>query len=1015
MNIAELAIKKRIVTFFFIFLTIFGGIIAYENLGRLEDPEYTIKDAIITTYYPGASANEVAEEVTEKIETAVQQLPELKRVTSISKTGISIVTATIKDQYDKNSLPQIWDELRRKITDIQSQLPPGAQTSIVNDDYGDVYGILLAITSDGYSYKEMEEYADFLRRELLLIPDVAKINLWGIQPQEVHIHISRQKLANLGISLNSIYQTLEKQNIILPTGNVKVDNQYIRINPTGKFTSVKQIGDLLIKNLGNNRLIYLKDVATIKRAIQTPATFLIRHNGENAYVLGASVIPGGDIIKLGDALKQKLNRLKPQTPLGMHIDVITFQPDLVKTAIDGFIISLVEALAIVFFVLFIFMGFRSSIIIGVTLLLTILATFIGMWFWQINLERISLGALIIALGMLVDNAIVINDGILVRLQKNEDSIAAAKAVVAQNAFPLLGATIIAILAFAAIGLSNDSTGEYTRSLFYVILMSLSISWLIAVTVTPLLGVMLLKVNHKKTSQNTNAAENYHHGFYNYYRRFLISCLKFRWLTLAILIICLGFSVYGFGKLENSFFPDSTRPQFMVHFWLPQGSDIRKTTSDVARLDSYIHSLKGVKGVTSFIGAGAPRFLLTYSPEKNYSSYAYILINIENYHIIDELMKKIQQFSRSNFLDAIIKQRRFVLGPSEEDTIEARFSGPNPAVLRHLADKAIAIMRSDGGIVGIKTDWREREKIIQPVLSDLQAKTTGITKLDLDKTLQMTFGGLNIGTYREYDKLLPILSKAPASEEYNVENLKDMLIWSPVAQKNIPLRQIISSFNISYEDTNIQKRDRKPTITAQGTQATGNSSVALGRIKKAIEEIQLPTGYHFEWGGEFESAHDAQKALFGNIPVMIIFVVLILITLFNAIRQPLIILLTVPLAVIGVTLGLAVTGQSFGFMALLGFLSLTGMLIKNSIVLIDQIDLEIKQNKKPFLAILDSSMSRLRPVMLAAITTVLGLIPLLFDIFFSGMAITIMAGLTFATILTLVIVPVLYAIFFKVES
>lgn len=1009
MNIAEFAIRKKTVMMVLVILIFGAGLITYGKLGRLEDPEYTIKEALIITPYPGATAKEVEEEVNDRIEMAIQQLGQLKHVTSMAQPGLSIITAEIKDKYDKNTLPQVWDELRRKVGDMQPTLPPGAGPSVVNDDYGDVYGILFAITGKGYTYRELEDYADFLRKELLLVHDVAKVDIWGVQPQEVHVEIARSKMAQLGISLEEVYTTLAKQNLVNPSGAVKVGTEYIYIRPTGDFKTVKEIGNLVVRAREKGKTIFLKDIATVKRGYKTPPNTLIRFNGENALAIGLSVVPGGNVVKVGEDIKTRLNKLKALSPVGIQIKIISFQPDSVSQSISSFVISLAEALAIVIGVLLIFMGLRSGLLIGLVLLLTIFGTFIFMNLWGINLERISLGALIIALGMLVDNAIVINDGMLVRIEGGGDPLKAARDVVGQSAVPLLGATVIAVLAFAAIGLSQNSTGEYTRSLFQVILISLMLSWFIAVTITPLFCAMLLK---PKGASGKPPTDPYQGSFFLLYKRLLNFCIHFRWGTMVLLVGLLCVAIYGFTLLEGSFFPDSTRTQFMVHYWLPQGTDIRRTSADIKVLEAHIKGLKGVDSVASFVGQGAPRLVLTYGPEKAYTSYGILMVAVKNFKDIGRLMSETQDYADTHFVNAQVKIRRFVLGPSAQDTLEARFSGPDPMVLRQLANAAKKIMQQDGGVVGIKDDWRERTKVLRPVLAENQAREAGLTKRDVSRALNMNFTGQPVGIYRDEDKILSIISRPPKNEREAVDNINDIQIWSPVAQRTIPLRQVVSNFTTAWEDAVIQRRDRMRTITAQGTQRTGNASVVFARIRPKIEAIKLPPGYRMEWGGEYEDSQDAQAALFINIPVTGLLIVFILIALFNAIRQPLIILLTVPLAIIGVTIGLLVTGQSFGFMALLGFLSLAGMLIKNSIVLIDQIDLEIREGKSTMDAILDSSVSRLRPVTMAAVTTVLGMTPLLFDIFFIGMAVTIMAGLTFATILTLIVVPVLYAIFFK---
>ncbi|MDQ2994526.1 MAG: efflux RND transporter permease subunit, partial [Pseudomonadota bacterium] len=514
--------------------------------------------------------------------------------------------------------------------------------------------------------------------------------------------------------------------------------------------------------------------------------------------------------------------------------------------------------------------------------------------------------------------------------------------------------------------------------------------------------------------DTPPKDPYQGAFYTAYKSLIAFCIQWRWMTVMALMLMMAIAIYAFNQLEDSFFPDSTRPQFMVHYWLPEGTDIRKTSSDIAAFEKYILTLKGVTGVSTFVGAGAPRFILTYTPEKEYSSYGLLLVDVDNHEKINPLIATVSAYARDHYINAMVKARRFMLGPGKEDTLEVRFSGPSPTILRELANQAKKIMHADGNIEGIKDNWRERVKVIRPVIAEYPAREAGINKADIDETLQTVFGGQRIGVYRENDKLLPIVSTVPESERSDAASIKDIQIWSPLAQATIPFRQIVSDFTTSWNDNAINRRDRKRTITIAGSQQTGNASVTFARLQPKIEALKLPTGYEMAWGGQYEDSNDAKTALFKNIPITLVLVVLVLVMLFNAIRQPLIILLTVPLAVIGVAAGLLAMNLSFGFMALLGFLSLSGMLIKNSIVLIDQIDLEIREGKEPAKAILDSSAARMRPVAMAAVTTVLGLIPLLVDIFFVGMAVTIMAGLTFATILTLVVVPVLYALFFRVK-
>lgn len=1009
MNIAELTIKNKVAAYCLVFLILVGGIFAYNQLGRLEDPEFTIKEALVTTAYPGATAKEVEQEVTDKLEIAIQQLPQLKHVKSISKPNISIITVEIEDKYDKSTLPQVWDELRRKVNDVQSKLPPGAGPSIVNDDFGDVYGIIFAIIGKDYSYRELYDYADLIRKDLLLVPDVSKVNIWGIQPEEIHVELSPAKLAQIRFSPNSIYSSLKKYNLVSSSGELRLGDEYINLRATGNLTDLDKIGELFIQGGVSGEFIRLKDISNIVRTYQSPPKALTRFNDEKSLLIGISPKSGGNVIELGKNIKAKIKELDAQLPLGLKIEIVTFQPDGVASSIDNFVISLYESIAIVIITLFVAMGFSSSILIGASLLFTILGTFIGMYLMHVNLERISLGALIIALGMLVDNAIVINEGMLVRIQKGMDRLESAIVVVKQSLWPLLGATIIAILAFGAIGLSQDKTGEYTRSLFQVIMVSLLLSWVVAITLTPLFCYDFIK--QPKTEDKKEA---YQSSVFRIYRNILILCLRFRYLFLAFIAVLFLLSLYGFTKLDQSFFPLSSRSQFLVHLWLPEGTDIRRTSDELKRIEKMLKSQPHVLSTTASVGEGFPRFVLTYSPEKNYSSYGIILVNVDDYRQIDSLMQTTYQFAKDNFTDAIIKPKKFILGPSTEYPLEIRFSGPDSTVLRNLAEEAKNIYRNEPNTYAIQDDWRERVKVVQPILAETQTREAGITKRDVDAAMQSFFSGEFIDYYREKDKLIPILAIAPPKQNVDITDLKKIQIWSPIAHRYMPFTQITNGTKTTWEDAVIQRRDRQPTITAQGDIQKGNVSDIFLQTKPELEKIALPIGYKMEFGGEFEKSKDAQKALFKNIPVTILMMIVILLLLFNSIRQTLIIILTVPLAIIGVTIGLLTTGESFGFMALLGFLSLSGMLIKNAIVLIDQINTEISEGKAQFDAIVDSSLSRLRPILLAALTTILSMIPLLQDIFFSAMAVTIMSGLAFATILTLLLVPVFYAIFFKIK-
>jgi multidrug efflux pump subunit AcrB len=1008
-NIAQFFIEQRVTTLVLTMVMIGVGMVSYQGLSRLEDPEFTIKDALVITAYPGASAAEVEAEISDPLETAVQKMGQLKRVVSKSDRGLSTLTVTIKDKYGRDKLPQVWDELRRKISDAQGDLPPGAGTSLVIDDYGDVYGIFVAIYGKDYSYAELKDVVDMLRRELLLVKDVGKIDTYGERVEAVYVELNRDQMSQLGISESSIINELRQKNAVADAGRVKVGPEFITINPTGGISTVEQFESILIS--GGGQQIYLRDVAKVRRGYVEPQTNLIRYDGAPAIGLGISTVSGGNVVKMGEALGQRVAELQERIPVGIEAGMVSVQSAAVSTAISGFIISLLEAVGIVIVVLLFFMGLRSGILIGFVLLLTIAGTFIFMSPMEVALERISLGALIIALGMLVDNAIVVVDGVLVRLQKGEETKQAAIEVVKQTAIPLLGATVIAILAFAAIGTSDDNTGEFCRSLFQVVLISLLLSWVTAVSVTPLLCVMFLK----KPAAGAAQVDPYGGAFYSVYKGLLRTAIHRKVVSLALVVGIFASSLWGFGFVEQSFFPPSTRPQFIVDLWLPQGTHLDEMTATVKSVEDHVKGLEGVTHVTSLVGQGGMRFLLTYSPEKKNSAYAQLLVDVEGAEFLDSLLPEVEDYLTQNYPDMLGYASRFQLGPGSTGKIQARFSGPDRNVLRQLGLQTQAIYRADFDSKAIRTNWRQRVKVVRPLLAEEQANLNGISRTDVANTLLQAFQGASVGVYREGNLLLPIIMRAEEQQRTNIDSIQNLQIWSPAAGAMIPLRQVVSGFESSFEDEIIERRNRKPTITVYADPKTGLASNLFARVRSQVEALELPPGYEMEWGGEYEDSGNAQAGLAANLPKFLLAMILITIMLFNSLKQPLIIWLTVPLSLIGVTAGLLSTNQPFGFMALLGFLSLIGMLIKNAIVLIDEINLQSGEGKALLDAIIDSGVSRLRPVMMAASTTALGLIPLLFDAFFVSMAVTIIFGLGFATLLTMVVVPVLYATFYKSQS
>ncbi|MFW1195437.1 efflux RND transporter permease subunit VmeI [Vibrio parahaemolyticus] len=1015
-GIAAYFIRNRVISWMVSLIFLIGGIAAFFGLGRLEDPAFTIKDAMVVTSYPGATPQQVEEEVTYPLEKAIQQLTYVDEVNSISNRGLSQITVTMKNNYGPDDLPQIWDELRRKVNDLKVTLPPGVNEPQVIDDFGDVYGILLAVTGDGYSYKELLDYVDYLRRELELVDGVSKVSVSGQQQEQVFIEVSMKKLSSIGLSPNTVFNLLSTQNIVSDAGAIRIGDEYIRIQPTGEFQSVDELGDLLITESGAQGLIFLKDVAEIKRGYVEVPSNIINFNGSLALNVGVSFAQGVNVVEVGKAFDRRLAELKYQQPVGVEISEIYSQPKEVDKSVSGFVISLAQAVGIVIIVLLFFMGLRSGLLIGLILLLTVLGTFIFMKYLAIDLQRISLGALVIALGMLVDNAIVVVEGILIGTQKGRTRLQAATDIVTQTKWPLLGATVIAVTAFAPIGLSEDSTGEYCGTLFTVLLISLMLSWFTAISLTPFFADIFFK--GQKIKQGEGEENDPYNGIiFVAYKKFLEFCMRRAWLTVVVLIVGLGASVYGFTLVKQSFFPSSTTPIFQLDVWLPEGTDIRATNDKLKELESWLAEQEHVDHITTTAGKGLQRFMLTYAPEKSYAAYGEITTRVDNYEALAPLMARFRDQLKANYPEINYKLKQIELGPGGGAKIEARIIGSDPTVLRTIAAQVMDIMYADPGATNIRHDWRERTQVLEPQFNESQARRYGITKSDVDDFLSMSFSGMTIGLYRDGTTLMPIVARLPEDERIDIRNIEGMKIWSPAQSEFIPLQQVTMGYDMRWEDPIIVRKNRKRMLTVMADPdilGEETASTLQKRLQPQIEAIQMPPGYSLEWGGEYESSGDAQESLFTTMPMGYLFMFLITVFLFNSIKEPLIVWLTVPLALIGVTTGLLALNTPFGFMALLGFLSLSGMVLKNGIVLLDQIEIEMKSGKEAYDAVVDAAVSRVRPVCMAAITTILGMIPLLPDIFFKPMAVTIMFGLGFATILTLIVVPVLYRLFHKVS-
>ncbi|WP_299778421.1 efflux RND transporter permease subunit [uncultured Roseobacter sp.] len=1010
MDLARFALEKRLISAVSTVLILLAGYFAYTALPRFEDPEFVIRQAQIITPYPGASAEEVAEEVTEVVENALQQLQGIDEVRSVSSPGVSTVTVefTIASTPDYPELYQRFQQMRAKILDAQSLLPPNALDSQVYDDFGDVYALYYAITGDGFEITELYEYAKDLQRELVTVDGVSKVVLNGVRDEVIYVEYTPARLTELGLAPQQVQQILEGQNLVTPAGTIVAGSARLAVRPEAAFDSINAIGDLLISNPQTGVSFRLGDIAEIRRGLTDPATTLLYRNGQQAIGIGVSNTLGGNVVNMGAAVQERIDALEAERPIGINVEPISDQGVSVQASVSDFVVNVLLALAIVVGTLLVFMGLRSGILMGGILLVTVAGTLFGMYLYGLDMQRISLGALIIALGMLVDNAIVVVEGTLVRVQRGEDAAEASRAVVRQTIWPLLGGTIVGILAFSPVGFSPDNTGEYAGSLFWTIAIALLFSWLVAIWLTPYYCALLLKKGATKEDTQEN-------GILIAYRKLLALAIRVRWFTVGGVVLLFLSAIALFKFVPPGFFPSSTRDQFVINYFLPQGTDITETQADVLEIAEFARRLDGVTGTNSIVGAGHLRFMLIYEGENQNAAYGQILVDVEGYPVIDDLRVQLQTHIDETYPASNAKVWKFVLGPGGGSKVEARFTGPDPVVLRGLAGEAKAIMAKAGG-VAVKDDWREQVQVVQPIVDTENARRLGLTQGEISNALYNHLTGATLGLYREGDELRNVIMRPMKEARNDIGALRDIQVFSEVIGGYVPISQVVDRFDIVFEAGNLRRIDRKLAIMAQADNAPGVLSGELfDAVRGPVEAINLPPGYTLEWRGEYGNSQEANEGLASTMPLGFGAMFLVVLFLFNAWRQTIIIWLAVPLALIGVIYGLAGSQTPLEFMAILGVLSLTGMLIKNAIVLIDETDTQIASGKARMSAVVDAAVSRVRPVSLGVLTTVLGVVPLLWDPFFKSLAVVIICGLSFATILTLIVVPTLYAIFFRVTQ
>jgi multidrug efflux pump subunit AcrB len=939
MSLSAIAIDRSAVTWFGAVLITVGGVYSFFQLGQLEDPDFSVKTAMITVAYPGASAEQVELEVTDRIETKLQEMAELKNVYSNSRPGLAIIKVDIKNEFWSDRLPQVWDILRKKIRDVEDTLPPGAGKPRIGDDFGYVFGFLLAVSSDGFSYSELERYVKDMRKEMSVVPGVARVDMWGAQDKRIYIDVSTPQLSELGLTADQMMQTLESQNLVVDAGRVDFLTLRMRVAPSGEFESAEDIGELAIAGLGSGRdeLVRIRDFATVTTGYVEPPRNLLRHNGREAIALAMAPGAGENVVTVGRAIDRRLAELVADLPVGIGVDRISWQSDQVSESIRAFLVTLGQAVLIVLAVLAVTMGVRPGIIIGISgLLFPILGTFLVMAVVGVDLHRVSLGALIIGMGMMVDNAIVVTDGIMVRFAQGLERRQAAIEAAAGPAWPLLGATLVACLAFYPIFASTYDTGEYAGSLFTVVAISLLLSWLFSQTVAPLLCLSMLPT----PVPGQAASDPYQGPLYQRFRQLLSWAIRNRVWFMAGMVVLLGLSVLGFRRVPQLFFPDSSRLQVMIDYWAPEGTRIGQTSSDVRQVEDFLQSHPAVASVSTFIGMGPPRFYLPVSAEDPNPSYAQLIVNTTTLAGVDQLIQDTDAWVHQHIDNAMVRVRKYAVGAFDDWKIEARFSGParaDPAVLRRLAEEGMQILRDTPGAKEVRANWREPVLVRVPKYNQERGRWARVSRDDLARTTRRASDGVVVGQYREDDDLIPIVARnVEAERERAATSLEDLQITPRFSSRAVPVSQVIDGIDTVWEDPLIWRWDRRRAVTVQCTP----DGVTAPTLRSAVLEFRgrsrcrPATG----WTGTASTGvpRQSQEALIPGIVPAVVLMLFILVAPVQWLPTDRDLRLVIPFVMIGITPGLFITRTPFGFIALLGAMSLSGMMIKNIVVLLDEV-------------------------------------------------------------------------------
>lgn len=1009
MKIVRYFLQNKPTTVLILLLVLLGGLFSYMKMGKLEDAPFTIKQALVVTPYPGASPLEVQTQVTDVLEEAIQSLGELYYLKTENRAGLSKITVYVKKEIRADQMQQLWDKLRRKVGDAQEKLPAGAGVSVVNDDFGDVLGVFYGLTGEKHTYRELEEQAKLIKNDLLKVNDVAKVEIYGLQIPTIDVIVSPSVMSRSGITTADITRAFDGQNKVVDAGAIETDQTRIRIESTGNFYSLDDIRELtIISRTGEH--FRLADIACVEESYKAPVSNMMRVDGKSAVGIAISTVPTGNVVDMAELVSERIAWHNDHMPDGFALTSIYDQGYESDMANQGFILNLIISVVTVVAILLFFIGFKNGLLVGSGLIFSIFATLIVMFACGIALQRMSLAAIIIAMGMLVDNAIVVSDSALVNMQRGMRKRVAILKACSSTALPLLAATVIAILTFLPIYYSPHITGELLSSLVIVIGVSLMFSWFFALTQTP----FFIQEFVRRPRPDELKGQLFSGKWFDHFRTALRFVIKHKFAATGCLVVLLVLSAWSFKFIPKVFVPSLDKQYFTVDMWLPEGTRLEEMDETASRVAEYIGKHEQTEMVSSYAGRTPPRYYLSnvaFGPQPN---YAQLLVKCKSSKLSRQLHEVLQDSIRIKFPEPLIKVNKFELSPLTEALIEARFLGPDAAVLDSLSGVAIEIMRKNPKVADVRNEWGNMSMMIRPIYDPVKAGKLGITKAQMMESVKSVGDGVAVGVYRDNENKVPVLLKSGNMDVSDLAALGNLSVWN--SERSAPLSQVIERIDLTWEYPQVRTYNRSLSMAAMcGVQPGVTMAEVHDEIRGEIESIKLPEGYSFFWDSQYKDQSEGLQALVKFFPLAFLLLVVILVALFGNFREPIIILCILPLSIIGVAVGMLLTGFEFGFFPIAGWLGLLGMIIKNVIVLIDEINVQHRSGINLYTSIVEATVSRARPVLMAATTTIFGMIPLLFDVAFGGMAATIIFGLTFATLLTLFITPALYAMFYNVKE